>query len=144
MTSKEYLHQLKSLNDLVSACQDEIDTLRALATRITSAPKEVSVMESHDKSKIEKIMPKLLELEADMNYYIDSLIDLKAEAQRYIMLVRPIKLQTVLIKYYMQNKTFEKTAVEMGKSYQWVCELHGRALQAFEKNFKKSEILDRT
>lgn len=40
--------------------------------------------------------------------------------------------QKTLLRYrYLHGKKWEEIAVIMGYTYQWVCVLHGRALQAF-------------
>lgn len=41
--------------------------------------------------------------------------------------------ETCILRYrYIHGYTWERIAVTMDYSYQWVCELHGRALQKFK------------
>lgn len=40
-------------------------------------------------------------------------------------------LKTLMRYRYIQGKTWEQIAVRMGYTYQWVCVLHGKALEAF-------------
>lgn len=134
MTPKEYLYQLKDVDNLISTYQEEADMLMTRLTSTTQRIKEVNVISSQ-KNQFDDTIAKVLDLRNEINAQIDKYVDMKAEARRIVEKIQPLKYQTVLIKYYFQNKTFEQTAVEMGKSYQWVCELHGRALQEFEKNW---------
>jgi DNA-directed RNA polymerase specialized sigma subunit len=134
MTPKEYLYQLKDVDNLISTYQEEADMLMTRLTSTTQRIKEVNVISSQ-KNQFDDTIAKVLDLRNEINAQIDKYVDMKAEARKIVEKIQPLKYQTVLIKYYFQNKTFEQTAVEMGKSYQWVCELHGRALQEFEKNW---------
>lgn len=134
MTPKEYLYQLKDIDNLISTYQEEADMLMTRLTSTTQRIKEVNVISSQ-KNQFDDTIAKVLDLRNEINAQIDKYVDMKAEARKIVEKIQPLKYQTVLIKYYFQNKTFEQTAVEMGKSYQWVCELHGRALQEFEKNW---------
>lgn len=134
MTPKEYLYQLKDVDNLISTYQEEADMLMTRLTSTTQRIKEVNVISSQ-KNQFDDTIAKVLDLRNEINAQIDKYVDIKAEARKIVEKIQPLKYQTVLIKYYFQNKTFEQTAVEMGKSYQWVCELHGRALQEFEKNW---------
>lgn len=134
MTPKEYLYQLKDVDNLISTYQEEADMLMTRLTSTTQRIKEVNVISSQ-KNQFDDTIAKVLDLRNEINAQIDKYVDMKAEARRIVEKIQPLKYQTVLIKYYFQNKTFEQTAVEMGKSYQWVCELHGRALQEFEKKW---------
>lgn len=134
MTPKEYLYQLKDVDNLISTYQEEADMLMTRLTSTTQRIKEVNVISSQN-NQFDDTIAKVLDLRNEINAQIDKYVDMKAEARKIVEKIQPLKYQTVLIKYYFQNKTFEQTAVEMGKSYQWVCELHGRALQEFEKNW---------
>lgn len=134
MTPKEYLYQLKDVDNLISTYQEEADMLMTRLTSTTQRIKEVNVISSQ-KNQFDDTIAKVLDLRNEINAQIDKYVGMKAEARKIVEKIQPLKYQTVLIKYYFQNKTFEQTAVEMGKSYQWVCELHGRALQEFEKNW---------
>lgn len=136
MTTKEYLYQLKEIDNLINANQEEVDRLRAIAEKTTSRIKEVNVMESSG-NRMEDTIIKIVELENEINEEIDRLIDIKVDARRIVNQIEKIQYRTILIKYYFQNKTFEQTAVEMDKSYQWICELHGRALKEFSDIFEK-------
>ena len=52
MTAKQYLRQVKRLDDIVNAKLEQVHALRDLATRITSRPSVdgVQVSGNHDKT----------------------------------------------------------------------------------------------
>lgn len=132
MTIKEYLYQLKDIDDLINSNIEEVDKLRTLATNITVTYSD----EPHGSGTSDKVgntVVKIADLQNEINDLIDELVEIKAESSKIINQIKDLRLRTVLIKYYVQNKTFEQVAVEMGKSYQWICELHGRALLEIEK-----------
>lgn len=134
MTAKEYLYQLKDVDNLINTYQEEADMLMTRLTSTTQQIKEVNVLSSNQ-NNFEETIAKVIDLRNEINKQIDRYVDMKIQARKTVERIQPLKYQTVLIKYYFQNKTFEQTAVEMEKSYQWVCELHGRALQEFEKKW---------
>lgn len=141
MTAKEQLLQIRELEDYIKTMQDEIDVVWARLTSTTAPIKEMNVKTSKSDTMPETI-EKVIKMRSAINEKIDYYVDLKNEAREIIDQIRPLNYQCVLIKYYFQNKTFEKTAVEMNMSYQWICELHNRALQEFDK-IKKMQIVDR-
>ena len=53
----------------------------------------------------------------------------KHAVENAIAAVPDAKQRTVLTRQYINGWTWEKIAVDLDRSYQWVCELHGRALQ---------------
>lgn len=132
MDAKGYLRQIKDMDNLINTYQDEIDVLMTMATSTTQHIKEVNVMTSHE-NQFEDTMAKIIDMRNEINELIDKYVEMKIFARRIVEQIQPFNYQTVLLKYYFQNKTFEQTAVEMNMSYQWICELHGRALTEFEK-----------
>ncbi|RDU22775.1 DUF1492 domain-containing protein [Anaerosacchariphilus polymeriproducens] len=137
MTAKEYLYQLKDIDDLINSNQEEVDRLRALATNISVTYSD----EPHGSGTSDKVgntVVKIADLENEINDLIDELIDLKRESISIIKQIKGIRERTILIKRYINNKTLEQSAVEMGISYTWTKQLHGIALLEFDKLMKVS------
>lgn len=132
MDAKAYLHQIKDLDNLINAYQDEIDVLMSRVTSTTKHIKEVNIMTSNE-NRFDETMAKIIDMRNEINDLIDKYVDMKKSARRTVERISQVNYQVVLIKYYFQNKTFEQTAVEMNLSYQWVCELHKKAVAEFEK-----------
>ena len=132
--AKAYLQQLKDLSDSIDDKQEEIDMLYARMTKITPTLKLVAVSGGGSNSdSIGNGVAKLECLRQEINDEIDRYIDLKREINSVIASVKSEKYRTLLRKRYVLFKTWEQIACEMDCSYQWVCKLHGRALQAVNK-----------
>ena len=61
------------------------------------------------------------------------LIEQKNKCISKVGKIEPDNLRTVLLLYYFQNNTLERTAEIIGKSYQWTYELFKSALKEYCK-----------
>lgn len=133
MTAKQYLQQIKKINVVINCKQKELDSLNDLTQSITNSYKFDSVQSSGDKDKIGNAVAKMIDLQRSINEDIDRLVDLKREIMNKIETLDGTYLD-LLYKRYFEFKTWETIAVEIGYTYQWVCELHGKALQKLQNN----------
>ena len=132
--AKAYLQQLKDLSDSIDDKQEEIDMLYARITKITPTLKLVAVSGGgSNNDSIGNGVVKLDSLRQEINSEIDKYVDLQREINAVIAAVKSEKYRTLLRKRYVLFKTWEQIACEMDCSYQWVCKLHGRALQVVDK-----------
>lgn len=67
--------------------------------------------------------------EKEIDRRIDELYQIKLEILSAIGTVNDSTLRKLLVKRYLQFKTWEQIAVEMNYSYMHVTRLHGKALQ---------------
>ena len=67
-------------------------------------------------------------MEFDIDRKVDELVEVKREIMSAIHQISDRRYRLVLMKRYLDYKTFEKIAVEMKYSYKQVCRFHGRAL----------------
>lgn len=139
MNAKQYLRQLRRLDHIVQSKLDQVESLRSLAEKITHVPKTVSVQKSIPQDKMLELMPKIVDLEKEINRDIDDLLDLKIKIRREIDSIDNDDYKLLLMLRYVNFKTWEEIAVEMGYTYQWVHVLHSRALIYFEE---KVQVLD--
>ncbi len=133
MTAKDFLLQLKDIDDLIKAKQEEIVRADAMGMCISHRIKEVCVQKSQNYNRISDSAVAVVELEDEIAHQIVKLLLVKKKASMILDKVTPLRFQTVLLKYYFQNKTLEQTAEEMNVSYQWVCELHKKALKEYQR-----------
>lgn len=68
-------------------------------------------------------------MEHEVDLEIDHLQEIKHKIEVVIQSVTDAKQRAVLTRRYINGQTWEQIAVDLNISYQWVCELHGRALQ---------------
>ena len=143
MTAKQYLRQVRRLDDIVNAKLEQVTELRSLATKMTSTPRLDAVQSSGEQDKISAVVAKIVDLEHDINRTVDELIDLKAEAIVMIDSIPNDDYRLLLTLRYLNFKTWEQIAVDMNYSYQWVHVLHSRALINFGGMFpEKFETVD--
>jgi hypothetical protein len=133
VTAKQYLRQVKRLDDIVNAKLEQVHALRDLAARITSRPSVDGVQVSGNHDKIGDAIAKIIDLERDINETVNRLIDLKREVITNIDRVPTDDYRLLLTLRYLNFKTWEQIAVDMCYTYKWVHILHGRALEEFEK-----------
>ena len=136
MTAKEYLRQLKMLDNLINAKLLEKECIRALATKVTSNLSER--VQGGGSGGIENTVIKITELEIQINADIDKLVDLKEEATHIIDSLENNKHKAILSMYYVSNLTFEQVAENTDISSRWVRKIHEKALKKFEEIYNSS------
>jgi DNA-directed RNA polymerase specialized sigma subunit len=129
VTPKEYLQQYRNAEDSINAKLDQIHKLRELATKTTQTLTADNVQSSGSEDKISVIVSKIVDMENEVDAEIDELHDIKNQVEGVISAVPNAKQRAVLTRRYINGYTWERIAVDLDISYQWVCELHGRALQ---------------
>ena len=136
---KKYLSQIKRCDSRINAKLEESDRLKAMLTKITPTLRDVPSSGNSGQDKFSDAMAKLVDLDAEIDREIDSLVDARKSVVGTIDKVTDTKMHEVLCKRYIEFKTWEQIAFEIGKSYQWTWSIHGRALQVVEEILKKSE-----
>ncbi len=129
MTTKEYLQQYRNAEDDINIKLDQIHQFRELATKTTQTLTEDNVQSSGSEDKVSAIVSKIVDMEREVDAEIDELHDIKNQVEGVISAVPNAKQRAVLTRRYINGYTWERIAVDLDISYQWVCELHGRALQ---------------
>ena len=135
MKAKQYLRQVRRLDNTIDAKIEQIETLRSMSTNITTTLNPDRVQESKSHDKIEKLIVKIVDLEREITDDIDALIDLKREIMNKIDAVQDDNYKLLLALRYINFKTWEQIAVEMNFTFQWVHQLHRRALIVFEEMY---------
>lgn len=133
MNAKQYLRQVRRLDNTVNTKLEQVEMLRAMTTRMTANLTADKVQESNIPDKITTLICKIVDLEKEITNDIDKLIDLKTEVMRKIDSIQNDDYRLLLTLRYLNFKTWEQIAVEMKFTFQWVHELHKRALIEFEK-----------
>lgn len=137
--AKRFLQQIRLYDSRINAKLAERDRLKAMMTKITPTLRDVPSSGSGGQDKISDAMAKLIDLEAEIDREIDSLVDARNSVVGTIDKVMDTQMHEVLCKRYIAFKTWEQIAFEIGKSYQWTWSIHGKALQAVEEILKKSD-----
>lgn len=131
MTTKEYLWQAVKIERILKSRQEQISRLESLASSY-GQKYGGEVHGSHDPtkgSKVENLALQLVELKDFVARASVSLIELRKEIATAISRIGDLTLECVLEERYINNKTWDEIAYEMGVSTRQVLRYHGRALQ---------------
>lgn len=125
---KEYLKRYRKIDREVNQLIMEKDEIIALGTRIT--PRYSDLPRGWGESnKVQLSVEKLEAQEEKIDKKIDLLHEVKADIEKAIQTVEDDTLRVLLRYRYINGLTWEKIAVNMHYTYQWVCKLHGEALR---------------
>ena len=82
MTARQYLGQAYRLDQRINSKLMQLSLLRGNAINITANLSEITVQTSHDNTKMENTILKIMQQEREIDDEIDRLVDLKAEKER--------------------------------------------------------------
>lgn len=136
--AKEYLERIKWCDVLIDSKLEELERLNSLVKRITPVMSDTSGAGGGNQDKLGDTVAKIVDLKAKIDRDTDAFVDLKHEAAALLEKIEKPEYYQVLHKRYIQYKSLEQIAGELNYSWRWVCKLHGRALQAFERVLKES------
>lgn len=133
MTVKKYLQQLRVLNIKIRQREEQIRELRSLAMGSGSLSSEGErVQTSIAGDKLSESVIKYIDLQAEVKQMIESYTQEQNKIISQIQSLEDSRYIEILYKRYVEFKSFELIACEMNYNYTWICELHGKALKAFE------------
>lgn len=138
MKAKEYLQQLQRLDTVINQKIKEVQDLRLKSCSTGSidySKERVQSSPSGDASFMNTI-GRIVDLEAEINDEIDKYCNDKHKIINQIQGLQTVNHIALLYKRYVEFKKFETIAVEMNFTYQYAIELHGYALQEFERTYE--------
>lgn len=131
-----FLEEVKDLDKLIKQIKDQIEIEEGMLTDTAVHYKDIQVQTSGAKDMIGEKVPEIADLINDLKEYKRELADKKRLALTVIRKLQP-RRQSILMLYYIQGKTLEKTAEEMGKSYTWLWDEMQEAVTDFSKIFEE-------
>lgn len=137
MTAKEYLSEVQRLQNDIELEQRELRSVRDAATRITTSYSGVKVQSNSNYDKVADSATKIADLESEIVTDIEQLFTLKHRIINQIQGLRNINYVNVLYFRYVELNDFFTIAEQMNYTYQYVVFLHGKALKAFEKQYRE-------
>lgn len=136
MNAKSYLLQIQKLDKLIENKLQEMTYWKAVATGTTVCSEGDRVQSSGSKQKMADAICRYMQMEDEINAYIDRLVETKQEIIKTIELLN-VDEYDLLHKIYVQKKALYEVAIEMDRSYRWVTSVHGRALANVQKILDK-------
>lgn len=132
MRAKEYLGQAYRLDQRINSKLEQIASLDELAMkcnlRLTGQPRNPD----RGISNMAEAVCKIIDLQTEINYDIQKLVDLKREMVRVIKAVDNTEYQTLLELRYLCFKTWEQIAVDLGYNVRHVYRMHDEAVESIK------------
>lgn len=139
MKAKDYLNQLPLLDMKINLKIKELEGLRTKLVGVGGVDYSDDRVQTSPKSnaRFAEILHNIECLEKEINDDIDKLVNKKHEIISQIQELKQPKQIEILYKRYVEYKSLEVIAREMGYSYQYAKELHRKALREMKKNLPK-------
>lgn len=128
MKAKEYLLQVEKLNKVITNKLIEKEQWQTIAMSTTACSNGERVQSSSSQQKMADAVARYVDIEKEIDAYIDRLVDLKQEIIKTIECLNAIEYD-LLHKVYIQGKTLDEVADDEERSYSWAATVHGRALK---------------
>ena len=133
LTAKQYLNQLRVIDTKINQKMEELADLMTAATSTGAIDYSKDRVQTSPQNAQENRICKYVDLDAEINREIDEFVDIKHRVTKEIQELNVDYYIKILFKVYVQYKTVKDAANEIGLSYQYVRDLHKKALEAFEE-----------
>lgn len=127
--AKEYLERISAINIHIDKKIDELKELETKATKVTSTIGYDRVQTSADDKMADSVI-KIVELKEYISEQLDRFVKLKKEAEDVVNQIMVPDYVEIIYDRYFRRYSFKHIAANIGKTEQWVYELHDRALGA--------------
>jgi DNA-directed RNA polymerase specialized sigma subunit len=133
LTAKQYLDQLRVIDTKINQKMEELADLMTAATSTGAIDYSKDRVQTSPQNAQENRICKYVDLDTEINREIDEFVDIKHRVTKEIQELNVDYYIKILFKVYVQYKTVKDAANEIGLSYQYVRDLHKKALKAFEE-----------
>ena len=137
MTAKEYLNRISVLEDEIKRKQQRCITLRDVAMNTSVNNSNEAVQRTRNKSPLESIVTKVIDLEREIEADEARLVDLKAEVWEQLDKLTDEIQKRILWLRYVERKPWRYISVAVHFTSRYVYKLHIKALDELEKILKK-------
>lgn len=135
METKEYLQQMGRYDRLINNKLVELAQYRSMACSVSAVKNDERVQSSPSYDTMDKIVSKIEQMENEIDTLVDRYIDNKRIIISQIDSMSDEMTYQILFSRYVEQKTFEKMAIEMNYCYKQIIRRHGKALQEFEQKW---------
>ena len=134
------MERIKWLDVMIDSKLEELSKLDSMVRRVTPMMNTTGAgTGSYNPDRHGDAIAKIVDLQNEINRDNDEFVDLRKEASELLKRISKPEHYQVLHKRYVLYETFEQIAIEMKYSYRNICNIHGRALQAFDKVLEEHE-----
>lgn len=125
MTTKDYLRQIKKLDNRIEIDRRKIEKLRAV---LDYKPPSGGSGSGSSADRIPDTLAKIIEYEEQAERLKKIYIEIYETAEQAVKAVEDPVLREVLERRYFLYQKWEEIAKEMNRDIRWIYRLHGRAL----------------
>jgi DNA-directed RNA polymerase specialized sigma subunit len=137
--TKTYLGQIRLLDVRINAKIAEMERIRDIATKVTTAFDSVRVSGGGNDDKLGDAVSRLIDIQNEINADIDAYINRRAYIVSILDKIEDAEELAVLHKRYIEFKRWEQISEEMGYSQRNVTYIHGRALLSIRKLLEEAD-----
>lgn len=138
---KAFLLQGKKAKELMTAKRERVDSWRRRVSSITAAvkPDGGSVPSAYKQSLVENAVCAITDLENEILSEIEALACIERDIQEAISLfIEDDRHKAVLELRYLNGYSWRSIGSRLYYGEDWVCRLHGSALQEMRKNAERA------
>ncbi len=136
VSAKQYLGTLRRMEKSIERKKVELEQLREAAAGDKGMSYDsVRVQTSGAGDMMARTVSEYVDLEKEISGKIKALVYTRHKIIGQIENLENQDYVSLLSKRYVEYKSFELISVEMGYTYQYVREMHGRALQNFGRTY---------
>lgn len=140
MTTKEYLSQAWRIDRMVNAKLQQAQSLRNLSEKASATLSDTPPSDTPNPHRMEDIIIKMIDLEAEINADIDRLVDLKREIMRAIKALENDEYKILLELRYLCFMPWRDIAAEMQYGVDNVYKLHQKAISLLSLQLNGVEL----
>lgn len=137
LEAKLYLKEIEKYEKVIKNKLEELKHLRELAVSFNYNSNSDVVQNSCDADKIGSTVGQIIDKENDLKSIVDEYISKRQERISVIEELRDPVEYDIIHKRYVQMKSLDEIAIELGYSYVWICKKHNSALLNIQKIRKK-------
>lgn len=133
MKTKDYLSEIKKMNDEINKKIIELHELKVMSRCIPAINNEERVQTSPNFDKIGSLIAKIDEYEREIDRMTDVFIDRKNESVDFIMLLDKPRDRDLLFRRYILFESIRKISQDYGIKERAVKKAHRKALERLEE-----------
>lgn len=133
LEAKLYLKEIEKYEKIIKNKLEELQHLRELAVSFNYNSNSDVVQNSCDADKIGSTVGQIIDKENDLKSIIDEYISKRQERIAVIEELKDPVEYDIIHKRYVQMKSLDEVAIELGYSYVWICKKHNSALLNIQK-----------
>lgn len=131
--AQKYLEQVEKIETIIRNKLIEKQQWKDIALGITANMEGERVQSSGSQSRMADALNKCMDVEREIDEFVDKLIDTKREVTQTIEQLDSPTEYSILHLRYLQFRTLWQIAEDYDRDYGWVTTNHGRALANVQK-----------